>query len=173
MYISFYNTQYDTIYLIILTLDIIYNSRVTHVPAPPNLHDTYEISCPPHLLPSHCIQPIIAPYNCLLSISCTNWRWPLSSAETCSCTLCSKYYIHTSTIKYSCVKQVHTLHLVYWTQRRWRILWSFQWASSLFPTRGPVQLNLVYKINPSYKSCWYELSSVSYWMWWQVVRLYW
>jgi len=30
----------------------------------------------------------------LLSISCTTWRWPLSSAETCSCTLCNKYYIY-------------------------------------------------------------------------------
>jgi len=27
-------------------------------------------------------------YNCLISISCTTWRWPLSSAETCSCILC-------------------------------------------------------------------------------------
>jgi len=30
---------------------------------------------------------------CLISISCTAWRWPLSSAETCSCTLCGKYFI--------------------------------------------------------------------------------
>jgi hypothetical protein len=27
------------------------------------------------------------PYNCLISISCKTWRWSLSSAETCSCTL--------------------------------------------------------------------------------------
>jgi len=32
-------------------------------------------------------------YSCLISISCTTWRWPLSSAETCSCTLCRKYFI--------------------------------------------------------------------------------
>jgi len=32
-------------------------------------------------------------YNYLISISCTTWRWPLSSAETCSCTLCRKYFI--------------------------------------------------------------------------------
>jgi len=29
-------------------------------------------------------------YNCLLSIPRTTWRWPLSSAETYSCTLCRK-----------------------------------------------------------------------------------
>jgi len=28
------------------------------------------------------------------SISCTTWRWPLSSTKTCSCTLCSKCYIY-------------------------------------------------------------------------------
>jgi len=27
------------------------------------------------------------------SISCTTWRWSLSSAETRSCTLCRKYFI--------------------------------------------------------------------------------
>jgi len=32
-------------------------------------------------------------YNCLISISCTTWGWPLSRAETCSCTLCRKYFI--------------------------------------------------------------------------------
>ena len=39
-------------------------------------------------------------YNCLLSDSCTTWRWPLSSAETCSCSLCNNIYIysHLSTI---------------------------------------------------------------------------
>jgi len=31
-----------------------------HVPTPPNLCDTYVISCPPHLLPHHCIQPILS-----------------------------------------------------------------------------------------------------------------
>jgi len=31
--------------------------------------------------------------NCLISISCTTWRWPLSSTETCSCTLYRKYFI--------------------------------------------------------------------------------
>jgi len=30
-------------------------------------------------------------YNYLLSISCTTWRWPLSSAEICSCILCIKF----------------------------------------------------------------------------------
>jgi len=45
-----------------------------------------------------------------LSISCTTWRWPLSSAETCSCcTLCSKYYIRPLPSN-KVVRQVHTLH---------------------------------------------------------------
>jgi len=30
-------------------------------------------------------------YNCL-SISCTTWRWPLSVAKTCSCTLCRIFH---------------------------------------------------------------------------------
>jgi len=29
----------------------------------------------------------------LISISSTTWRWPLSSAETCSCTLRRKYFL--------------------------------------------------------------------------------
>ena len=36
------------------------SEQIRHVPTPPNLHDTYEISCPPQLLPPHCIQPILS-----------------------------------------------------------------------------------------------------------------
>jgi len=32
-------------------------------------------------------------FNHEVRISCTTWRWPLSSAETCSCTLYRKYFI--------------------------------------------------------------------------------
>ena len=32
-------------------------------------------------------------FNVEVRISCTTWRWPLSSAETCSWTLCRKYFI--------------------------------------------------------------------------------
>jgi len=35
-------------------------------------------------------------YNCLISISCTTWRWPLSSAETCSCTFDVLLTVHRS-----------------------------------------------------------------------------
>ena len=93
-----------------INFDIIYDSRVPMyqhhptsmtrdlVPTSPTsaLYTTYIVSC-----------------NYLLSISCTTWRWPLSSAETCSCTLCVKN-IYFSTIKYICVKQVHTLHSTFW-----------------------------------------------------------
>jgi len=39
------------------------------------------------------IKPMYVLYNCLISISFTTWRWPLSIAETCSCILCRKYFI--------------------------------------------------------------------------------
>jgi len=78
-----------------ISLVITYNSWVppsTHTSQPPwHIRDLVPTS-PPVLY--HCIQPIIAPNNCLLSISCTTWRWPLLRAETCSCILCSKYYIY-------------------------------------------------------------------------------
>jgi len=45
-------------------------------------------------------------YNCLIRISCTTWRWSLSSTETCSCTLCSKYFIFYQS-------STHTLNIIY------------------------------------------------------------
>jgi len=33
-------------------------TRSPQVPTPPNLYDIYEMSCPPPLLPTPCIQPI-------------------------------------------------------------------------------------------------------------------
>jgi len=32
-------------------------------------------------------------FKVLISTSFTTWRWLLSNAETCSCTLCRKYFI--------------------------------------------------------------------------------
>jgi len=62
-------------------------------PHPPNLSERYEISCPLDPLPTPYKQPMSVLCNCLISISYTTWRWLLSSAETCSCTLCTKHFI--------------------------------------------------------------------------------
>jgi len=43
-----------------------------HVPTPPILHNTCEISYPLHLLPPHCIQPTQVECSCLLSSSFIN-----------------------------------------------------------------------------------------------------
>ena len=71
------------------------NSR-THVPTPPILHNKCEISYPLHLLPPHCIQHTQVEYNCLLRFffHLSTWRWPMKSAETCSCSLCNKCYTY-------------------------------------------------------------------------------
>jgi len=53
-------------------------------------------------------QPMYVLYNSLVSISCATWRWPLSSAETCSCTMRRKYFIF---YQYSCVRPVHALYI--------------------------------------------------------------
>ena len=53
------HTQYDTIDQTIINLDIHIIAEPPY-PTPPNLHDTYKISCPPHLLPLPCIQPMLS-----------------------------------------------------------------------------------------------------------------
>jgi len=77
-----------------INLDIAYNSR-THVPTPPILHNTCKISYPLHLLPPHCIQHTQVEYSWLVSFfHLSTWRWPMKSAETCSCSLCNKLYTY-------------------------------------------------------------------------------
>jgi len=46
----------------------------THVPTPPILHNTCEISYPLHLLPPRCIQPTQVECSCLLSFSFINLK---------------------------------------------------------------------------------------------------
>jgi len=64
-----------------------------HVTHTAKLSDQYEVSCPLYPLPTPYNQLMYFSYNSLISISCTTWRWPLSSAETCSCTLCRKHFM--------------------------------------------------------------------------------
>jgi len=59
----------------------------------------------------------------LISISCTTWRCPLSSAETCSCTLYKKI-LYILPINNSCVRPLHTVHWLFHRRRRgWRTSW--------------------------------------------------
>ena len=88
-----------------------------HVPPPcnphhPNIrtdmrsHAHFTLSLPVQSAHIYIYIYIYVLYNCLLSVSYTTWRTPLSSAETCSCSLCNKLYIYTPD---SCVKTVDTL----------------------------------------------------------------
>jgi len=86
-----------------INLDIAHNNR-TPVPTPPILHNTCQISCPLHLLPT----PVYTAHTSRVSFfHFSTWRWPLSSAETCSCSLCNKLYMYLPS--YSCDRQVYTL----------------------------------------------------------------
>jgi len=79
IYSYIYNVQYH------INLDLTYNSRNPMYPHLPTFI-THTRSRDHFTSPVlyWCVQPIITPYNCLLSISCRTWRWPLSSAETYS-----------------------------------------------------------------------------------------
>jgi len=71
------------------SLETEWTPRVTHTAQPfRQIRDLV----PTVPLPNPYKQPMYALCNCLISISCTTWRWSLSNAETCSCTLCRKYF---------------------------------------------------------------------------------
>ena len=59
--------------------------------------------------------------SCLLSFfHFSTWRWPVSSAETCSCSLFNKFYTYLYHQKKSCVRYIHSNLVYLWTQRGWR-----------------------------------------------------
>ena len=63
----------------------------------------------------------------------STWRWPMPSAETCSCSLCNKFYTY---LCYHIVVldkyiQFNVFHLR--TQRGWRTLWSEYAIRSIVP----------------------------------------
>ena len=61
--------------------------------------------------------------------SCTTWRWLLSRAETCSCTLGSNVNTPLPSNKISCVRQEHTL------QSNWSLTLREEHRLKLFENR--------------------------------------
>ena len=77
-----------------INLDITYNSRDPMYPhVPTSMTHTrsraHLTSCTLRLYTAR-----NSPIQLLNKYFISTWRWPLSSAETCSCNLCSKYYIY-------------------------------------------------------------------------------